>query len=501
MFRFLLPDIGEGVVEAEVIEWRVREGERVELDQVLVELMTDKANIEIPSPVAGVVTKLGFAKGDIVPVGAVLIEIDDAAGANAPAPARATPTPAHGAPSAPAHDAEPSPAPYAARATVSAARPPAQAAPATEPPSTPPRAPARPVLPPADDAHAAAHPPAMPPRPGLSHHRAPHAARAAAQAVPAVRELAKRLGVDVERVAGTGPGGRVMRRDVEDAARNPAPAPPATPPQQLASLAASEPQHLPARPRPPVSDEHVRAEEPPVHPPEAKADPADWRRVPLRGLRRAIARHMREAKDHAAHFTYVEEIDLSALLEKLDALGGQKLSPLAFIARADVLALPNHPALNAALDEARDELVYKQKIHLGIAVAAPDGLIVPVIRDAGGLGTRDLALATEALARRARESKLTPDELRGGTFTITSLGKLGGVVSTPIVNYPEVAILGVGAIRKLPRFVGDQVVARRLMNLSISVDHRVADGAHAAQFVAELKATLEAADFPDVFPN
>jgi pyruvate dehydrogenase E2 component (dihydrolipoamide acetyltransferase) len=492
MFRFLLPDIGEGVVEAEVIEWRVREGERVELDQVLVELMTDKANIEIPSPVAGVVTKLGFAKGDIVPVGAVLIEIDDTASASAAPPARAAAkAEAQGAPDA---TREARSRDSASDADVAASRA-----------ASPPRASsAAPVTRDAAPTATAAHPPAMPPRPGLSHHRAPHAARAGTQAVPAVRELAKRLGVDLERIAGTGPGGRVMRRDVEEAARNPAPSAPPTragSPQQLAPQTAADSQQPSPSARPPLNAAQVRAEEPPVHPPEAKADPADWRRVPLRGLRRAIARHMREAKDHAAHFTYVEEIDLTTLLEKLDALGGQKLSPLAFIARAVVRALPNHAALNAALDEGRDELVFKQKIHLGIAVAAPDGLIVPVIRDAGGLTTRDLALATDALARRAREGKLTPDELRGGTFTITSLGRLGGVVSTPIVNYPEVGILGVGAIRKLPRFVGDQVVARRLTNLSISVDHRVADGAHAAQFVAELKATLEAADFPDVFSN
>jgi pyruvate dehydrogenase E2 component (dihydrolipoamide acetyltransferase) len=466
MYRFLLPDIGEGVVEAEVIEWRVREGERVELDQVLVELMTDKANIEIPSPVAGVVHKLGFAQGAIVPVGAMLIEIDDgAAAATLPAPS-AQPAAAPAPSPTPEASVAPSPAP--------AAPPPPAAA------SAAPRA----------SESGAAHPPAMPPRPGLSHHRAAAAAREAAQAVPAVRELAKRLGVELAHVAGSGPGGRVMRRDVEEAARHPAPATPPTP-QRLATAAAADPTAL-------DSEAAAGSRSSPAPP---ASDPPDWRRVPLRGLRRAIARHMREAKQHAAHFTYVEELDLTTLLERADALGGQRLSPLAFIARAVVRALPNHPSLSASLDEARDELVYKQKTHLGIAVAAPDGLVVPVIRDAAPLSVRDLALATDALARRAREGKLTPDELRGGTFTITSLGKLGGIVSTPIVNYPEVAILGVGAIRREPRFVGDQVAARRLMNLSISVDHRVADGAHAAQFIADLKTILESADFPDVFPT
>jgi pyruvate dehydrogenase E2 component (dihydrolipoamide acetyltransferase) len=457
MFRFLLPDIGEGVVEAEVIEWRVREGERVEADQVLVELMTDKANIEIPSPVAGVVHRLGFAKGDIVPVGAVLIEIDDGAGAK---PSAAGPQ--YAAPSAPAPANVP---PSQAREAI-----------ASPPPSAPPR-PRAVTTPAREPAPGAAHPPALPPRPGLSHHRAAHATGADdVRAVPAVRELAKRLGVDLARVAGTGPGGRVMRRDVELAASAPVPQQVAT---QPVSASSAEDAAKEAKPAP--------------------QDPADWRRVPLRGMRRAIARHMREARQHAAHFTYVEELDLTELLERSDALGAQKLSPLAFIARAVVRALPAHPNLNASLDEARDELVFKDKLHLGIAVAAPDGLVVPVIRDAAALTTRDLALATDALARRAREGKLTPEELRGGTFTISSLGKLGGIVSTPIVNYPEVAILGVNAIRQLPRFVGDRVVARRLMNLSISVDHRVADGAHAAQFIADVKATLEAADFPDVF--
>ncbi|HEY8120484.1 MAG TPA: dihydrolipoamide acetyltransferase family protein [Myxococcota bacterium] len=452
MFRFLLPDIGEGVVEAEVIEWRVREGERVELDQVLVELMTDKANIEIPSPVAGVVAKLGFAQGDIVPVGAVLIEIDDGASAVA------------GAAPAPAELAASAEVAPPARTPTSASGPPAPPRPASRAPAAT-RAPEP----------GGAHPPAMPPRPGLSHHRVAAAARESAQAVPAVRELAKRLGVDLATIVGSGPAGRVMRRDVEEAARNPAPM----------RVTATQPQQVEA---PPKQEEAPRA-----------PDPPDWKRVPLRGLRRAIARHMREARHHAAHFTYVEELDLTTLLERAAALGGQKLSPLAFIARAVVRALPDHPSLNASLDEARDDVIYKQRVHLGIAVAAPDGLVVPVIRDAGALTTRDLALATDALSRRAREGKLTPDELRGGTFTISSLGKLGGIVSTPIVNYPEVAILGVNAIRTLPRFAGDQIVARRLMNLSISVDHRVADGAHAAQFIADLRAILESADFPDVF--
>jgi pyruvate/2-oxoglutarate dehydrogenase complex dihydrolipoamide acyltransferase (E2) component len=476
MYRFLLPDIGEGVVEAEVIEWHVREGERVELDQVLVELMTDKANIEIPSPVAGVVRKLGFAKGDIVPVGAMLIEIDDG-----PAEARAPATPA----------VSPAPPRAAPDAAPSRALQPAAAAPAPGPPATASRPIARPA--PSAPTTSAAHPPAMPARPHSEQRASAHSGDAGGvHAVPAVRELAKRLGVELARLHGSGPGGRVMRRDVEEAAR----AMPGVA-TSSATTPVETPQQVSSAPQAPSSG---TASAPPAEVPAARAaaaDPPDWRRVPLRGLRRAIARHMREARHKAAHFTYVDELDLTALLEKSEALAGQRLSPLAFIARAVVRVLPNHPSLNATLDEERDELVYKGAIHLGIAVATDGGLIVPVIRDAAALGTRELALATDALARRAREGKLTPEELRGGTFTITSLGRLGGIVSTPIVNYPEVAILGVNAIRRLPRFVGDAVAARRVMNLSISVDHRVADGHDAARFVAELRTILEAADFPD----
>ena len=410
-----------------MIEWRVREGERVADDQPLVEVMTDKANVEIPSPVAGVVHKLCFAQGAIVPVGAVLIEIDDGAAAVAEPPASPAP--------------QREPAPRETRAAAARRRPG--------------RARER-----AASARASGPPRRTSPAPVPE-------ARTARARCPRCASSRSAWAWTWQTWQAAGPA--------------------------AASCAATWRRQLPTqqrrRPRP---SSHLS----PV--PPAK-DPQDWQRVPLRGLRRAIARHMREARQKAAHFTYVEELDVTALLERSESAPVGRLSPLAFIARAVVRTLPQHPALNASLDEQRDELVFKKRIHLGIAVAAEDGLLVPVIRDAGSLDTRALALATEALARRAREGKLTPDELRGGTFTISSLGKLGGIVSTPIVNYPEVAILGVNAIRREPRYVGDALVPRRLMNLSISVDHRVADGHQAAQFVAELKALLEAADFPDVF--
>jgi pyruvate dehydrogenase E2 component (dihydrolipoamide acetyltransferase) len=314
--------------------------------------------------------------------------------------------------------------------------------------------------------------------------------------VPAVRELAKRLGVDLAAVRGSGPGGRVMRRDVEEAARAaaaPKPAPVAAAPPAVAEAPMREAgaQQEPLR---------VRSEESPRY---GAADPADWQRVPLRGVRRAIAKHMSEARKRAAHFTYVDEVDLTRLLAERDraARTGRvpKLSPLVFIARAVVRTLPQHPQLNASLDDERGELVLKGKVHLGIAAATEEGLVVPVVHDAASFSTLGLAAEIERLAEAGRAGRLTPAELRGGTFTITSLGKLGGLVSTPIVNWPEVAILGVNAVRRLPRYVEDALLPREVMNLSISVDHRVADGDHAARFVADVKALLEQADFSDVF--
>ncbi len=489
MVRFLLPDIGEGVVEAEVLAWHVAEGDRVEPDQPLVELMTDKANVEIPSPVAGVVARLHYAVGDVVPVGAVLLEIDDGIPSEAGAEAASA-----------AERAGPAPAPELRRGG------------ATIPAAVPGQAAGEPV------AAAAASPPEdaaplePPPRPGRAGAPPPSPATAhagAVKAVPAVRALAARLGVDLETLSGTGPGGRIMRRDVEAAAsRRPGAS---GVPRSTASDAGSgmagtaRPLPRPASPAQPGSE--LRAPETPPPPGAARGgasarapvgDPEDWERLPLRGLRRAIARHMSEARHRAAHFTYVEEIDVTPLMRRR-AEEASELSPLAFIARAVVRTLPAYPRLNASIDDARDEIILKGKIHLGVAVATPEGLVVPVLSNAQVLDTRALAGGIEELASRAREGRLAPGQLRGGTFTLTSLGRLGGVVSTPIVNHPEVAILGVNAVRTLPRYVEGDLLPREVMNLSISVDHRIADGDDAARFVRDLAAILGTADFPDLF--
>jgi pyruvate/2-oxoglutarate dehydrogenase complex dihydrolipoamide acyltransferase (E2) component len=415
LYRFALPDIGEGVVEAEIVEWKVAEGDAVAPDQPLVILLTDKAEIEVPSPRGGRVARLCFAPGQVARVGDVLIEIDDGA---------ATP------------EAAPAPAVQAAQAPV--------VRPAAEPAST--------------------APPRMPGRPSRERPGAERDGADGVHAVPAVRELAKRLGVDLRGVRGTGPGGRVMRRDVEAAQAAPAPSVAPTP-----------------------TDSRV-----------APADPPDWRREPLRGLRRAIAERMVASRRTAAHFTYVEELDLTELLAAIGASPLRAVSPLAFIAHACVRALSGFPVLNASIDDARGEIVYKGAVHLGVATATEGGLVVPVIRDAAGLGVADLAQRIAELAERARSGRMKPGELSGSTFTITSLGKLGGVISTPILNHPEVAILGVNAIRHLPRMRGEEIVGRQIMNVSLSVDHRIADGQVAASFVQELRRLLEGAVFDEL---
>jgi pyruvate/2-oxoglutarate dehydrogenase complex dihydrolipoamide acyltransferase (E2) component len=417
MYRFALPDIGEGVVEAEIVEWKVAVGDRVARDQPLVVLLTDKAEIEVPSPRAGRVQRLAFAPGQTARVGDVLIEIDeDAASAAQPA--------------APAPAAQPSPI---------------AASPA---------------------AHATAEPPRMPQRPSRERAGVERGADGAAEAVPAVRELARRLGVDLQRVQGSGPGGRVMRRDVE------------------AFHAAGG--HEPAAAHAPV---------------ERAPDPPDWRREPLRGLRRAIAERMVASRHTAAHFTYVEEVDVTELLVAIEASALAGTSPLVFIAHACVRALAGFPVLNASIDDARGEIVYKGAVHLGVATATDGGLVVPVVRDAAGLRVPELARRITELAEKARSGRAQPGELSGSTFTITSLGKLGGVISTPILNPPEVAILGVNAIRLLPRVIAGEIRPRQVMNLSLSVDHRIADGLVAARFALELRGLLEGAAFDELKPG
>lgn len=318
--------------------------------------------------------------------------------------------------------------------------------------------------------------PEAPPPPPIS----PAAPTGELLATPGVRRLARELRVDLAAVRGTGPRGRITEDDVRASVGRPAPAmvievPPA-PPEDLAP--------------------HVAAK---VAVPAAQPDitPGPEERIPIHGIRRRIAEKMQKSKNTAAHFTFVEEVDMTHLVhlrETLKAKGekkGVKLTYLPFIIRAVVAALKGHPSLNASLDDERGEIVLKRYYNIGIATATDAGLIVPVVHDADKKDLYELAKEVERLAEAARTNKLTPRDVQGGTFSITSLGALGGILATPIINWPEVAILGIHRIEKRPVVHNDQVGIREMMYLTCSFDHRVIDGHVGAAFVESMKEYLE----------
>ncbi len=418
IYEFRLPDIGEGVVEGEVVRWLVKEGDALRMDQPMVEIMTDKATVEIPAPRAGRVGKRMFAEGQLCPVGKVLITIELPAGTESMADAKAD------AAKTAAHATGPAPASMSKAAPVAAGR--SMVVGRTAP------------LSPAERARALG--------PVL--------------ATPATRKLARDLGVDLRAIFGTGAAARITSDDV----------------RRIATGGGA--------PRTPAATPIPRA-------------PGDVV-IPFRGVRRRIAENMSRAKHTAAHFLYVEEVDctdLVALRAKINAAAGKddrKVSFLPFIVKATAYALRKFPQLNAALDDAAGEIVQRQHVHMGLATATEAGLIVPVVRDADTLSVVEIAREIDRLAEATRAGKATREELSGSTFTITSLGQLGGVLAAPIINHPEVAILGVHKISKRPAVRNDAIVIRDLMNLSISVDHRVVDGYDAARFVAAIKEGLEA---------
>ena len=443
-FDFRLPDIGEGVAEGEVVQWFVKEGDAVREDAPLVSVLTDKANVEIPSPKSGTIAKIHAAVGTKVKVGGLLVSIEVAGG---PGPA-ATAKPS--APTAPT--AVPAASPVAAAPST-----PSPAAPAARP-STP---------------SAAMTPPHPAPPASATPAPAPAPAGGPPLAAPYVRRLAAERGVDLSRVRGSGPGGRITEADL------------GAPPASAASPAGGS-----ALPSPPPTG-GAAAETPPVS--EGVRE-----RIPIRGIRRVIAEHMTESTHRAAHFTYVEEVDVSELVHVRDRMAkhvekqGVRLSYLPFIVKGVVAGLRAHPHLNATMDDERQELVVRSAYHLGIATQTADGLLVPVLRDADRKSLTQIAQEVQDLAERGRAGKLQRAELSGSTFTISSLGALGGVMATPILNYPEVGILGVHRIQRRPVYRADGSIGpAELMNLSISLDHRVIDGFEGAQFLATVKGYLE----------
>ncbi len=449
-FKLELPDIGEGVVEAEVQQWFVKPGDVVEEDQPLVEVMTDKATVVIPSPRHGRIVKLFHGPGEIAKVHTPLVEMDlEGATARGGAPEAGPAWPAAAAPP----DLGPSPGgPSGEIAAEEAA-------------------------------------PAIPTQKPL--------------ATPAVRAMAREMGVDIRHVAGTGAGGRVTKEDldahrarwngggggagtVEAATSSPLLSTPAPPEESGASRA--EPAERGAL-RAVSGEQVVRAE-------AAQQD----ERVPLRGIRKRIAENMARSKRTAAHFTFVEQVDVTELVRVKDRVAeaakaeGAKVTFLPFVVKAVVAALRKHPRLNATMDEERGELVLHRRYDIGIASATEAGLLVPVLRGADRLSLVDVALEVERLSAATKAGRVRPEDMGRSTFTITSLGALGGLFATPVLNHPEVGILGVHRIRPTPVVRDGAVVVRDVMHLSVTCDHRVVDGHEVAAFAYDVIRSLEDPD-------
>ena len=415
-----MPDIGEGIAEVELVAWHVKPGDAVVEDQILADVMTDKATVEIPSPVFGTVSALGGEIGQVMAVGSELIRIEVEGAGNVKA------------------------APAAAAATVAA---PARALQVEAPAAAVRQAVESAVL---------ERPAAVAAQPAAAA-VAPAAPRDKPIASPAVRRRAWDLGIELQFVPGSGTAGRITHEDLDAYARQEAA------PGQAARYA-------------------ERHEE------EA---------VPVIGLRRKIAQKMQEAKRRIPHFTYVEEIDvteLEALRAQLNAKFGAargRLTLLPLLARAIVLAVREFPQVNARYDDEQGVLTRYGAVHIGIATQTDAGLMVPVLRHAEARDLWSSAAEIARLAAAARSGKATREELGGSTITITSLGALGGIVSTPVINHPEVAIVGVNRMVERPMMRAGAVVPRLMMNLSSSFDHRVVDGAVGAEFVQALRGLLE----------
>jgi pyruvate dehydrogenase E2 component (dihydrolipoamide acetyltransferase) len=523
-----MPQLGESVTEGTVTRWLKKEGEHVDTDEPLLEVSTDKVDTEIPSPASGVLTSITVAEDETVEVGAQLAIIsqeDEAAAGNGGAPAAAPQA------AAPAAEAPPAPAPEPA-APPAPPEPPAQerpaepAAPAAEtraaepsggpgpwPPAAPePPRPAAPPTPPTPPPPPAAAPPA-PAQPS-----APRPAPPAGPAgdgpyvTPLVRKLAAEHDVDLSQVNGTGVGGRIRKQDVLEAARArqaaaaappaPAEAPPAAAPAAPAAPAA---QPAPAAAQAPATAPAAPAA---VAAPSPEAAQVRGTTEKMSRIRQTIARRMVESLQVSAQLTTVVEVDVTKIARLRERAKddfrrreGVKLSFLPFFALATVEALKVHPKLNAVINSETNEVTYHDTENLGIAVDVPDrGLMVPVIHNAGQLNLAGLAQKIADLAERTRTNKVSPDEIAGGTFTITNTGSRGALFDTPILNQPQVGMLGTGMVVKRPAVVddpdlGELIAVRSMLYLALTYDHRLVDGADAARFLATVKHRLEEGHF------
>ena len=534
--EFKLPDLGENIESGDVVALLVKEGDVIEPNQPVVELETDKATVEVPCPIGGRVAKIHVQPGDTVPIGGVLLTLEEGGDAAAVAAATTTaasssqaavqtaaPPAASAPPATPAASGQPTtpptvtepvppvsaPIPSEPAAPVGGTPPTGSTAPPTSTaptaPSTPPPggwpSPAEPAstlgtreIPPA----AAAVPPeAM--RPVTAGGR-----RTSAPAGPATRRLARELGVDLSQVQGTGPGGRITEEDVKAAVRRGS-AQASTAGSSGATVLSSEPPAVSPAPTPAPAGAATPAAVPETTtaaPPAAAAESQDAfgpvRRERMSKIRQTIARNMARSASTIPHVTNFDDADITEL-DKIrresvaDYLGTNiKLTMMPFVMKAVAHALKAHPMLNASIDDEKNEIIFKQYVNIGVAVDTDRGLIVPVVRNVDHMTIPQIALALGTVAEQARSGQFSLDDLRGGTFTISNLGAIGGTYSTPIINHPEVAILLVGRSRRLPVAVDGQIEVRLMMPLSLSYDHRLVDGATAARFLNEVIAYLEA---------
>jgi len=442
--HFILPDLGEGVHEAELIKWRVKPGERVEEHQTLAEMETDKALVEVPSPWAGVIRELKGKEGEIINVGAVLVTYDIGAARSAPPAAQPATT-----------NAKPSTPPVQSAAKRSAAAGDSGAGDDE------------------DQGTVVGSVGGTLTIPDRFARRAPDQsngsqARGKALATPAVRRIARERGVDINRVPGSGRGGRVTASDVQNFGGSGAGASP---------LRVAPPVPVSVAPRP--------------------APAKDDQRIPFRGVRRKIAQALHQSIHTAVHFTVVDEADVTPLDQKrreYAAVLGRKISFLPFVMAAVCRALRQHPALNANVDDEKEEIITRAAINLGCAVDTEHGLMVPVVHGADALSIVELGDAVAGLAAGCRDRSIPRERFMGGTFTISNVGSYGGMFATPIINYPEVGILAAGRVKERMLAKGGIFYAGQVLPLSMSCDHRVVDGAEGARFLNTVVKLLEEPD-------
>jgi pyruvate dehydrogenase E2 component (dihydrolipoamide acetyltransferase) len=507
-----MPQLGESVTEGTVTRWLKQEGEHVQADEPLLEVSTDKVDTEIPSPVSGILRGITVAEDETVAVGAQLAVIDEdgaqgvqaaapqPAAATAPAPPQQAPTPVQPPPAEPPAVQPPPVQPEPVAAQVEPAPPPPTYAPPPEPEVITPDTPTTPAY----EAAVASFPDYE-----GGNGQAPPAQFADAAdgpyVTPLVRKLAVEHGIDLASVTGTGVGGRIRKQDILDAAafqRGPlAVQPPAAEPPQPVAAAPATAQAPPSAPTPAAPAEASRPR-PVIVPSSLRGTTERMSRA-----RQVIAQRMVESLQTSAQLTTVVEADVTAIARLRDrakaafeAREGVKLSFLPFFALATVEALKIHPKLNAVIDTASGQVTYHDAEHLGIAVDTERGLMVPVIKNAGDLNIGGLARKIADLANRTRASQVSPDDLSGGTFTITNTGSRGALFDTPIINQPQVGILGTGTVVKRAVVVedaalGEVITVRSMVYLALTYDHRLVDGADAARFLVTIKERLEEGAF------